>query len=232
MEISPWKQVKMKSFEFESPFEVYISNVISRPLKQILKESGRCRFHKYLFRKRSASYYQSILFLVNLHAFSVELSLLGQLHLTKLELRLLVGSNLAPGLSEIRDGENFWHWCWLEIELHALSSVNHTTKTIRQHSDVSAWIMKIILFGATCFRHWNNVQTKKKASLQKLLKKIYKKWKLQVLYRLKKQIKLFLVVSGLLDWTHTSVLFVWLFWQALLSAQKLLVQKIGCVQIN
>ena len=101
----------MKSFEFESPFEVYVSYVISGPLKQILKESARCRFPKYLFRKRSASYYQSVLFLVNLHAFSVELSLLGQLHLTKLELRLLVGSNPAPGLSEIRDGENFRHWC-------------------------------------------------------------------------------------------------------------------------
>ena len=90
-----------------SPFEVYVSYVISGPLKQILKESTRCRFKKYLFRKRSASYYQSILFLVNLHAFSMELSLLAQLHLTKLKLRLLVDSNPAPGLSEIRDGENF-----------------------------------------------------------------------------------------------------------------------------
>ena len=47
----------------------------------------------------------------------------AQLHSSKPELRFCAGSN--PARREIRDGEDLWQW--------ALSSVNHTTKTIHHH---------------------------------------------------------------------------------------------------
>ena len=43
----------------------------------------------------------------------------AQLHSTKPELRLCAGSNPAPGVSEIRNGEDLWQWCRLEIRLNA-----------------------------------------------------------------------------------------------------------------
>ena len=43
----------------------------------------------------------------------------AQLHSTKSKLRFCAGSNLARGLSEIRDGEDLWQWSRLEIRLNA-----------------------------------------------------------------------------------------------------------------
>ena len=61
----------------------------------------------------------------------------AQLRSTKLELRFYAGSNLAHGVSEIRDGEDLWPWFRLEIRLKCLSSVNRTTKTIHHHQFIS-----------------------------------------------------------------------------------------------
>ena len=44
---------------------------------------------------------------------------IAQLHLTKPELRFCTGSNPARGVSEIRDGEDFWQLSRLEIGLNA-----------------------------------------------------------------------------------------------------------------
>ena len=44
--------------------------------------------------------------------------IIAQLHSTKPELRFCAGSNLAFGMSEICDGENFWRWSRLEIRLN------------------------------------------------------------------------------------------------------------------
>ena len=41
-------------------------------------------------------------------------------------------SHPAPGVSEIRDGEDLWQWSQLEIRLNAFHH-NHTTKTIHHH---------------------------------------------------------------------------------------------------
>ena len=43
----------------------------------------------------------------------------AQPHSAKPELRFNAGSNPALGVSEIRDGEDFWQWSWLEIRLNA-----------------------------------------------------------------------------------------------------------------
>ena len=43
----------------------------------------------------------------------------AQLQSTKPELRFCAGSNPAPGVSEIRDGEDLWQWSRLEIRLNA-----------------------------------------------------------------------------------------------------------------
>ena len=42
----------------------------------------------------------------------------AQLHSTKPEIRFCAGSNLARGVSEIRDGEDLWQWSRLEIRLN------------------------------------------------------------------------------------------------------------------
>ena len=42
----------------------------------------------------------------------------AQLHSTKPELRFCTGSNPARSVSEIRSGEDLWHWSWLEIRLN------------------------------------------------------------------------------------------------------------------
>ena len=52
----------------------------------------------------------------------------AQLHSTKPELRFCAGSNLASGVSEIRDGEDLWQWSWLEIRLNAF--LNYKFKVI------------------------------------------------------------------------------------------------------
>ena len=56
---------------------------------------------------------------VNVHgAMQQRLSLTtAQFHLTKPELMFCSGSSPACGLSEIRDGEDLWHWSRLEIRL-------------------------------------------------------------------------------------------------------------------
>ena len=43
----------------------------------------------------------------------------AQLHSAKPELRFCLGSSPACIVLEIRDGEYFWQWSWLEIRLHA-----------------------------------------------------------------------------------------------------------------
>ena len=42
----------------------------------------------------------------------------AKLHSTKPELRFCAGSNLARGMSEIRDDEDLWQWSRLEIRLN------------------------------------------------------------------------------------------------------------------
>ena len=42
-----------------------------------------------------------------------------KLHYTKPKLRLSAGSNLARGVSEIRDGGDLWQWSRLEVRLNA-----------------------------------------------------------------------------------------------------------------
>ena len=42
----------------------------------------------------------------------------AQLHSTEPELKFCAGSNPARGVSEIRDSEDFWQLCWLEIRLN------------------------------------------------------------------------------------------------------------------
>ena len=66
----------------------------------------------------------------------------AKLHLSKLELRLCAGSNPAPGVSEICDGEDFWQLSRLKIRLN-----NFRRSTIPQKQFI--FIIIIIIFVCT-----------------------------------------------------------------------------------
>ena len=69
----------------------------------------------------------------------------AQLHSTKPEVRFCVGSNPARGVSEIRDGEDFWQWSWLERSLNAFRR-----STILQKQFIIITII-IIIIKKTCY---------------------------------------------------------------------------------
>ena len=67
----------------------------------------------------------------------------AQLHSVKPELRFCTGSNLACGVSEIRDGDGLWQWSRLEIRLHAF---RRPTKPQKQFIIIIIIIKKYIFW--------------------------------------------------------------------------------------
>ena len=51
-----------------------------------------------------------------------------KIYLTKSELGLCTGSNPDCAMSEVCDNDNLQLWCWMEISVKVLSSVNHSTE--------------------------------------------------------------------------------------------------------
>ena len=70
----------------------------------------------------------------------------AQLHSTKPEVRFCAGSNPARGVSEIRDGEDFWQWYRLERRLNAFRR-----STILQKQFIIITIIIIIIIKKTCY---------------------------------------------------------------------------------
>ena len=65
----------------------------------------------------------------------------AQLHSTQPEIRFCVGSNPAPGVSEILHGEDLWQWSRLEIRLNAIRR-----STILQNNSSSSRTQKCDFF--------------------------------------------------------------------------------------
>ena len=77
-------------------------------IKKSMEMCGVADNISHLFPKRIESWHRGVVVITA-----------AQLHSTKPELRLSVGSNTARGLSEICDGEDLWQWSRLEIRLNA-----------------------------------------------------------------------------------------------------------------
>ena len=72
---------------------------------------------KFHFKLKCNEFWGTVVYWLWCHGVIVTTT--AQLHSTNPELRFCAGSNSGRGMSEIRDGENLWQWCWLEIRLIA-----------------------------------------------------------------------------------------------------------------
>ena len=97
----------------------------------------------------------------------------AQLHSTKAELRFCAGSNLVPGVSEIRDGENLWQRSWLEIRLNAFHWLTTLPKQfiIHHHIEEIHSLENSLAKSTMTFSTWKKVNVIVKKRKKRLLKK-------------------------------------------------------------